>query len=418
MFIGVGITLVSGAASSPLAQYAVLGFQPELVFDFETERYRTNGTSTTFSDAITHTRASTATYVDSSGVLQTAASGEPRVGHHVWNGSAWVNEGLLHESEARTNSALYSSDLSNVVWVDISAGTTTATPNFAVAPDGTTSATRLQGDNVNTWLAQGVGTGYENKTCTFSVWLRANSGTPSGVRVFISMSGGSTENKDVTLTSEWTRYFVTKTNTAGETGACRVGLNHGNGNDVLAWGAQFEEGPTPSSYIPTSGSAVTRAADVLTIPSANLPYSSTAMSIQMQGKMAHVDTDSAGNAIQVRWYENGSTFIQIYSDSDRGTGGQTFAQYQTTGGFDIVESTGSIYSPGILVPYNIASRHGSTFINGAVDGVALTANTTPVALPDLSTTDLVLGFDYNGTIRTFRMWDQDIGDTGIEEAST
>ena len=27
----------------------------------------------------------------------------PRVGHHVYNGSAWVNEGILHESEARTN---------------------------------------------------------------------------------------------------------------------------------------------------------------------------------------------------------------------------------------------------------------------------------------------------------------------------
>ena len=27
----------------------------------------------------------------------------PRIGHHVYNGSAWVNEGLLAESEARTN---------------------------------------------------------------------------------------------------------------------------------------------------------------------------------------------------------------------------------------------------------------------------------------------------------------------------
>jgi hypothetical protein len=27
----------------------------------------------------------------------------PRVNHHIWNGSAWVNEGLLIESEARTN---------------------------------------------------------------------------------------------------------------------------------------------------------------------------------------------------------------------------------------------------------------------------------------------------------------------------
>jgi hypothetical protein len=32
----------------------------------------------------------------------------PRRGHHIYNGSAWVNEGLLHESEARTNLIPYS----------------------------------------------------------------------------------------------------------------------------------------------------------------------------------------------------------------------------------------------------------------------------------------------------------------------
>ena len=37
----------------------------------------------------------------------------PRRGHHVYNGSAWVTEGLLHESEARTNLLTYSEDLSN-----------------------------------------------------------------------------------------------------------------------------------------------------------------------------------------------------------------------------------------------------------------------------------------------------------------
>ena len=73
---------------------------------------------------------------------------------------------------------------------------------------------------------------------------------------------------------------------------------------------------------------------------------------------------------------------------------------------------------GVNVPFNIASRHGSTFINGAVDGTALTENTTPTALPDLSTTDLQLGFDFMGTIKTFRMWADDLTDTGIEEASS
>ena len=34
----------------------------------------------------------------------------PRVGHHVYNGSAWVNEGVLAESESRVNLWLYSNE--------------------------------------------------------------------------------------------------------------------------------------------------------------------------------------------------------------------------------------------------------------------------------------------------------------------
>jgi hypothetical protein len=68
-----------------------------------------------FSDIANHSRASTATYVDSDGVLQTAAINEPRIGHHVWDGSGWVNKGILHESESRTNLLLNSDDLETQV---------------------------------------------------------------------------------------------------------------------------------------------------------------------------------------------------------------------------------------------------------------------------------------------------------------
>jgi hypothetical protein len=104
--------------------YAIDGvFNPELVLDFQKNYYRTNSVAKTFPNAITHTRASTATYVDADGILQTAATNVPRVGHHVWNGTAWVNEGLLHESEARTNLVLYSGDLSNAYWIKSASGT-------------------------------------------------------------------------------------------------------------------------------------------------------------------------------------------------------------------------------------------------------------------------------------------------------
>jgi hypothetical protein len=59
-------------------------------------------------------------------------------------------------------------------------------------------------------------------------------------------------------------------------------------------------------------------------------------------------------------------------------------------------------------------------MNAAEGGAELTTgvDTTPTALPDLSATNLELGYDYMGTIGKFRMWDDDLGDTGIAEAST
>ena len=84
---------------------------------------------------------------------------------------------------------------------------------------------------------------------------------------------------------------------------------------------------------------------------------------------------------------------------------------------DLVQDTTQPYSPGINVPFNIASRHGSTFINGAIDGTALTADTTPTALPDLSATALQVGYDHMGNIGMLRVWADDLGDSGIATAS-
>ena len=173
---------------------------------------------------------------------------------------------------------------------------------------------------------------------------------------------------------------------------------------------------TMSSYIPTSGATATRAAETLTVPAANLPYDSTNMSIQMQGRMTYADEDAVAVRF-VEWVKDSSNGIIQYLDTtSTAIGRPTFYQEES----NIADSVGGAndaYSPGILVPFNIASRHGSTFVNGAVDGVALTANTTPVALPDLSTTDLSIGYDMMGTIKLFRMWSDDLTDAGIAEAS-
>jgi len=143
-----------------------------------------------------------------------------------------------------------------------------------------------------------------------------------------------------------------------------------------------------------------------------------AVSIQMEGTMTYADTGNATELFFLRWDESVNERIQLYLDTITGGTGQVAFQQKKDANNDIVRSLSDTYSPGISVPFNIASRHGSTFINGAVDGTALTANTTPTALPDLSSTDMQIGSTFMGTIKLLRVWADDLTDEGIEEASS
>ena len=134
--------------------------------------------------------------------------------------------------------------------------------------------------------------------------------------------------------------------------------------------------------------------------------------------MTYADTGSGSEASFVRWYEDSSNSIALYlSTFSTRTG-----QYQTKQNYlnvpDYAQTGNDYYSPDINVPFNIASRHGSTFVNVAADGTALTANLTPTGLPDLSATDFQIGNTFMGNIGKVRVWADDIGDTGIAEAST
>jgi hypothetical protein len=488
--------------------YAIDGvFNPELVLDFQKNYYRTNSVAKTFPNAITHTRASTATYVDADGILQTAATNVPRVGHHVWNGTAWVNEGLLHESEARTNLVLYSGDLSNAYWIKSASGTgvvPVVTADHDTGPFSGTTADRVQFDSGAAGESQISSSGIVqviSTTYTFSIWMRSLSGD-----VLVTMFNTALV-QNVTVTSAWQRF--TFTSTASLTNdTVRIAKRDVWGTtgtaDLLLFGAQLEAAPTPSSYIPTSGSTVTRSADVLTIPAANLPWpspvvigpelvtngdgttltgwtaigdtiavadgefsvtagsggnvgflsqsfptvvgrvyllsgeiteitgvnfegirksddsmattnavtvsgndvlgthvgafvatSSTtfvvlqnnsatnavkfdnisvreinplALSIQMDGRVTYADEGIFSTAVGVRWQKDAQNRIVTFDLSTNSTDtGVVFFSQEAADVYDFV-GTGNVLSPDILVPFNIASRHGSTFINGAVDG--------------------------------------------------
>ena len=139
--------------------------------------------------------------------------------------------------------------------------------------------------------------------------------------------------------------------------------------------------------------------------------------IGMEGRVTFADTDVGTEATFLRWLSNNENLIinSLQTGGSR-TGLIQFRQESNNVNDSVFTST-TYFSPDILVPFNMASRHGSTFVNGAESGVAFTANTTPVSLADLSATDLNLAHKYMGTISEFRVWDKDLGDAGLVEAT-
>ncbi len=419
--LGLGVTSsltsIDGLVRGP---YSEGGLFPRLVLDFDDNKYVTDVGSVTFADAftaaspkLTYTCASTSTMVNSSGNIVSVAAGTPRVGHHVYSGSAWVNEGLLIESEARTNLVTYSEDFANAAWLKTDA---TISGTLTSSPDGQTNGRTVTFAGTNDLLrfigpSCSVGESY-----TASIWAKA--GTSSSVKFSVLFSGsglGSVE-ETITLTSEWQRFTISGTVPSGTPDTARMRFTSLEAGSIQVFGAQLEENSTASSYIPTSGATVTRAAQTLAVPPAAFGWNNSAVSIQMDGRMTYANEGVTTTARFTSWNAGGGVYIEQRLDTaSTDTGRVSFAQ-QTGGVYD--SKSVNIYSPGTLVRFNIASRHGSTYINGAVDGVALTADTTPTALPDLSGTNIEIAHDFMGTIRTFRQFAGDIGDAGLVTATS
>jgi len=226
------------------------GTRPSLDLQFADRRDLVD--ATTGSNFVVFTRASSGTYVGSDGLIKTATTDEARFDHNPTTGESL---GLLVE-ESKTNLLLDSGDLSTANWVPADGA---ARPGVTVsAPDGTNSAIQLNVVSTGTSrlyqslsLASGV-------TYTFSVWMRTASGT-------LAMKIGNVDvgvYKSVTVTTDWKRYEVTQV-ASSATRLPAIASDSAAGS-VYIWGAQLEAGSFPTSYIPTTTAAVTRAADVAT----------------------------------------------------------------------------------------------------------------------------------------------------------
>ena len=86
------------------------------------------------------TRATTATRVNSDGLIESVGSNEPRLDYPIVNGVVQATPSLLLEP-TRTNFAIYSEDFSNGAWVK--ADGITINSNATISPNGTLNASEI-----------------------------------------------------------------------------------------------------------------------------------------------------------------------------------------------------------------------------------------------------------------------------------
>ena len=201
----------------------------------------------------TTTRASSATRVNKEGLIEVVSNDVPRIDY---TDSA---DGVLLLENSATNLVTYSSDLSVLSKVSLgTASTPVTTANYALAPDGTMTATRVVFDlnggtttNDTSLLRQSISSG----GYYFSIYVKSTSGNEQKV---MWHDGG--EYNTTTVTNEWKRISYLSNSPITYGGIALNGAAGVDTSDILVWGFQIESGNL-SSYIPTNGSTVTRVAD-------------------------------------------------------------------------------------------------------------------------------------------------------------
>ena len=376
--------------------------EPSLKLDFANAR--------ALDPRITFTRASTATYVGRDGLIKTAGEDEARFDHDPTTGESL---GLLIE-ESRTNEILNSQVFTSGY---NRSGIDTITQNTTVTtPEG---------------LTDGVGVITESSGGTVHQFYEASSAQVTGYRVysiFVKPFETNPRNYCVLLTSSFTHDLVNGTTLGSASGEyvsatttkfpngwvlCTVTRNHSNTFDqfnfklaknghqdysysgdgvsgVYVWGAQLEAGSFPTSYIPTSGSTVTREKDLPTIETSSIDFRDFTQGGEGTLLCEFRNDDSNGSDIAVSFSgdtHNGATFIGLGSD----TNNNPFVRNRVNGTNTVLIGDTSATTTGYhLVAFGIGQSRSTIAVRNSTNGVQ---EDTSVSYDTTPYTKIIIGCD-------------------------
>ena len=301
-------------------------------------------------DLITFSRASSATFLGSNGLLQTAANNIPRIEYDATG----AVKGLLIE-EDRTNLIKYSNTAAQ--WA---AYGTTLTADSSTGPDGLTSMVEVaetattavhvfntvatfapassQRYTLSAYVKKRGSTQYVqllwNGTwnslgyATFDLDAGTLAGTGSTLSTSITDVGGGVYRVSMTTTTANTNpaQAILATPNAATGRASSFAGNTANG--FYVYGIQVEAGAFPTSYIPTTGSPATRAADLAEIPTSAFGYNNNKGSLVID-----VLTPVADQFMALSYF-NTSSFYNSRGLSKSNTNNTSFGNHYVNATYD------------------------------------------------------------------------------------
>ena len=274
-------------------------------------------------------RTSTATRINSSGLVSNVATGVPRINYDS-NGD---NGHILLEPTS-TNKYTYSNDFEQ--WQ--SSGSITINSNFATSPDGTQNASRLQWTNATNFIYQSLS--HIGNDHTLSIYMKSNTASSQSVRLF--MDNGA-QGQDANVTTEWQRFTFSNSSATTQSnrnvGLIKSGTQVGD-LDILIAFAQFEALSYATSYIPTlTGSTETRATETATgAGSADLINSTEGVLYAEIAALANDGTfreitlnDGSGdNVVEIRYFNTDNLFQFVVRNGGSAVVASSFALTDAT----------------------------------------------------------------------------------------
>ena len=350
-------------------------------------------------------RTSTATRINSSGLVSNVATGVPRISYDS-NGE---NGHILLEPTS-TNILEYSEDFSQWILQDSAAVSTES----YTSPSGDNTAKLIDlSANSNARLVENFGN--NSTTYTLSFYLKKHQDDSDGTFPIGYYNGTDYIKTYVNLTNAWQRFSITFTNPSS--GALGYGLTRrGTTSDetltrCYAWGAQLEELSYATSYIPTlTGSQETRATETATgAGSADLINSTEGV---LYAEIARTENDTNAGIISLNDGSN-SNLVSIYYFSNDKIAFDIFSSSPPLSQSVTISNTSNFNK--------IALKYKSGDIALWVNGVEVITRTETISLSGLNNLDFRYGnntFTFYGKCKALAVFNEALSDSELTQLTT